>query len=41
MMVNNQGPNAFNLDKYKANDPELEAYHERTKTATKIWYQNF
>ncbi|MBF1148257.1 MAG: SUMF1/EgtB/PvdO family nonheme iron enzyme, partial [Cloacibacterium normanense] len=24
--ANNQGPNAFNLDKYKANDPELDAY---------------
>lgn len=24
--ANNQGPNAFNLDKYKANDPEMESY---------------
>jgi formylglycine-generating enzyme required for sulfatase activity len=24
--ANNQGANAFNLDKYKANDPELESY---------------
>jgi hypothetical protein len=24
--ANNQGANAFNLDKFKANDPELESY---------------
>lgn len=31
----NQGANAFNLDKYKANDPELEAYVNKQKLQQK------
>ena len=31
----NQGANAFNLDKYKANDPELEAYLNKQKLQQK------
>ena len=31
----NQGGNAFNLDKYKANDPELEAYLNKQKLQQK------
>lgn len=33
--TNNQGANAFNLDKYKANDPELEAYVNKQKLQQK------
>ena len=32
---NNQGPNAFNLDKYKANDPELDAYLNKQRQQQK------
>ena len=33
--ANNQGPNAFNLDKYKANDPELDAYLNKQRQQQK------
>lgn len=33
--ANNQGPNAFSLDKYKANDPEMDAYINRQRMQQK------
>ena len=33
--ANNQGLNAFNLDKYKANDPELDAYLNKQRQQQK------
>jgi formylglycine-generating enzyme required for sulfatase activity len=33
--ANNQGANAFNLDKYKANDPELESYVNKQRLQQK------
>ena len=32
---NNQGPNAFSLDKFKANDPEMEAYVNKQRLQQK------
>lgn len=33
--ANNQGPNSFNLDKYKANDPEMESYLNKQRMQQK------
>ena len=33
--ANNQGANAFNLDKFKSNDPELESYVNKQRLQQK------
>jgi hypothetical protein len=37
---NNQGGTAFNMDKFKSNDPEMQGISTK-KNAAKIWYENY
>ncbi len=38
---NNQGGTAFNMDKFKANDPEMQGYINEKKNAAEIRYENY
>ena len=39
--ANNQGANAFNLDKFKGNDPEMEAYVNQQRLKQKSQMQQY